>query len=117
MGVTGNKASASDSWFAAGMGCAPGGSGSGGGDPSSVVERHHLLPKQFEPYFKRAGLDVEDYTMDLPKSDHRLKPDGLHTGPNNWNKQWGEFFDEYPHARKDQILQQLDKMMRESGLT
>src|SRR5438552_19175925 len=34
---------------------------------------------------------------------HRLKPDGLHTGPNNWNKQWRDFFNRYPNPTTQQI--------------
>ena len=109
----GDRGSGSDYSFAAAWGCVSGGGGGRGGDP---LERHHLLPKQFENYFKRADLEIEEYTVDLSRSDHRLKPDGLHTGPDNWNSVWKKFIDDNPVPDKDRILQQLDKMMRSAGL-
>jgi hypothetical protein len=74
------------------------------------------LPQQFERQFKRAGLDVEDYKIPLDRSDHRLKPGGLHTGTNSWNKQWADFFETNPYAEKLDILNQLDKMQKVVGL-
>jgi RHS repeat-associated protein len=86
----------------------------------AIVEKteiHHLLPRQFRQKFEQAGLDIEKYTKELPKSRHRLKPDGLHAqGPNGWNQQWNKFFNENPNATKQQILDQLDKMLTSFGL-
>ncbi|WP_340140014.1 DUF2380 domain-containing protein [Desulfofarcimen acetoxidans] len=87
-----------------------------GAGRTGIIEQHHLLPQQFKKQFEKAGLDIEKYKIPLDKADHRLKPDGLHTGTNNWNKQWDDFFKQYPEARQDQILNQLDKMMKASGL-
>src|SRR5262249_53422509 len=42
---------------------------------------HHLLPREFEGYFTKAGLNIEDYRIPLPDRLHTLKPDGIHTGP------------------------------------
>jgi RHS repeat-associated protein len=99
-------------------------SSSGGQDPNKfkgtgktgIIEKHHLLPQQFKKQFKKAGLDIEKYKILLDKADHRLKPGGLHTGANNWNKQWADFFKRKPNATKDQILNQLNKMMKDFGL-
>lgn len=87
-----------------------------GAGKTGVIEQHHLLPQQFKKQFEKAGLDIEKYKIPLDKADHRLKPDGLHTGANNWNKQWDDFFKQNPNARQDQILNQLDKMKKASGL-
>lgn len=57
-------------------------------------------------------MNIEDYKIPLDKAKHRLKPEGLHTGQDNWNKQWADFFKENPNASKDEILDQLDKMMK-----
>lgn len=40
----------------------------------------------------------------------------MHTGANNWNKQWPNFFEQYPNAIKPEILNQLDKMQKAAGL-
>jgi hypothetical protein len=77
---------------------------------TGIIEQHHRLPQQFKKQFEKAGLDIEKYKMPLDKADHRLKPNGLHTGTNNWNKQWDDFFEQYPDAKQNQILNQLDKM-------
>jgi RHS repeat-associated protein len=85
-----------------------------------LIERHHLLPRQFAPRFKQVGLNIDDYVIDLSRARHRLKPNGIHTGPDHWNKQWQRFFDYYdsrskaPKARD--ILNHLETMKRQFGL-
>ena len=91
-------------------------SGNGGTGKTGIIEQHHQLPRQFENQFKKAGLDIEAHKIPLDKADHRLLPDGLHTGSNNWNKQWDTFFKANPSASKTQILNQLEKMQIEFGL-
>ena len=87
------------------------------GGPEMPNETHHELPQQYKEQFKKAGIDIEKYTKELPKDAHRLKPDGLHArGPNGWNQTWGKFFAENPNATKEQILQQLDRMRNEFGV-
>lgn len=86
------------------------------GAGKGVIEQHHQLPKQFKDKFEKAGLNIEDYTISLDKADHRLKPGGLHTGSENWNKQWKKFFDKNPSATKGDILKQLSKMRKAFGL-
>jgi RHS repeat-associated protein len=86
------------------------------GAKSGIIEQHHLLPRQFMERFSGLGLDIEKYKSPIDKVDHRLKPDGLHIGSNSWNKQWGDFFTEYPNADKDQVLSQLDRMKELFGL-
>lgn len=80
------------------------------------IEQHHLFPQEYIENFKSAGLDIEQYKMPMDRADHRLKPNGLHTGPNNWNRQWKDFFTRYPNADRGQILDQLSKMNKEFGL-
>ena len=46
----------------------------------AVAEGHHLLPTQFADQFARAGLNIKDFVVKLPKDVHRLLPDGWHTG-------------------------------------
>jgi len=80
----------------------------------SAIEMHHLLPKakEFAPFLKRAGLDVEKLKIPMSKAGHRLKPGGLHTGPENWNKMWREFFRENRKPSRKEILEQLEYMKR-----
>jgi hypothetical protein len=81
-----------------------------------AIERHHLLPKEFKPFFERAGLDIEEYVIDLSRAQHRLKPGGLHTGKESWNKAWRQFFSDYPLAKREEILEQLNMMRKDFGL-
>jgi hypothetical protein len=81
--------------------------------PGTTVEDHHNFPRQFKEYFKHAGIDPEDYKMFVEKSEHRLKPDGLHTGPDNWNAQWGRFKSEYDNPTRKELLEHLIRMMKD----
>ncbi|MCM1564676.1 MAG: pre-toxin TG domain-containing protein, partial [Dehalobacter sp.] len=87
-----------------------------GAGKTGVIHQHHQLPQQFKKQFEKAGLDIENYKIPMDKTDHILKPDGLHTGKDSWNKQWDDFFEKYPDARQNQILNQLDKMQKDFGL-
>jgi hypothetical protein len=82
----------------------------------SEKENHHQLPTQFKDKFERVGLKTKDYVIKLNKNDHRLKPNGLHTGSENWNKQWGQFFENNQNPTKQEILEQLSKMRKAFGL-
>jgi len=80
------------------------------------LEKHHLLPVQFKKFFERAGLDIEKYTIYITQADHRLAPNGLHTGSNNWNKVWDDFIKKQDgKATADEILQQLQTMCGNFG--
>jgi RHS repeat-associated protein len=81
-------------------------------------ELHHLLPqaKEFREFFRRAGLNVEDYKIPLGKSAHRLKPNGVHTGADNWNKVWRDFMRENHNASRGEILKQLEGMRTKFGI-
>jgi hypothetical protein len=79
---------------------------------------HHLLPRQFEDQFNRAGLDIEDYKIDLPDTMHTLKPNGIHTGPRatSWNGHWDAFFKRFPNAKAPQILAELARLRKLFGI-
>lgn len=85
-------------------------------EAARVIEKHHLLPREFADRFAKAGLNIEDYVIELERGKHRLKPDGIHTGPDNWNKRWREFFRKYPEAKREQILEFLQHLRAEFGI-
>jgi len=79
------------------------------------IEPHHNLPRQLTKRFNSCGLDIEDYVTYLPRDLHRLRPDGLHTGLENWNKVWRQYFAnrQSPESREEEaeeIFKQLIKM-------
>jgi hypothetical protein len=79
------------------------------------LERHHNLVKEFENRFRECGLEPEEYVTYLPRDMHRFLPDGAHTGPNNWNSQWRQYFQTQGSRKPDpeEILMQLMKMWKD----
>jgi len=80
--------------------------------PGSTLENHHNLPNEFKDYFRYWGIEPEDYKMFVEKSEHRLKPDGLHTGPDDWNTQFRDFVHEYKSPKPEEILAHLSGTMK-----
>jgi Predicted lipoprotein of unknown function (DUF2380) len=83
------------------------------GRGSTVLEDHHNFPKQYEDYFKHAGIDPEDYKMFVEMNDHRLRPNGLHTLRHMWNPRWKEYKDKYDNPKPEELLEHLSKMMKD----
>jgi hypothetical protein len=78
-------------------------------------EVHHTLPRQFSPRFNGVGIDIEDYKTYLPRDRHRLLPNGLHTGSENWNAQWKRFFEQKRVPTQKQILELLSEMLKKGS--
>jgi hypothetical protein len=85
---------------------------------TGIMEVHHLLPREFQPFFKAAGLEMEDYTIKLDRAAHRLKAgNGVHTiAGGDWNGVWEKWIAQNPGARKNAILKQLSKMRKQFGI-
>lgn len=77
-------------------------------------ENHHRLPRQFGPQFAKAGINIEDYTMRLPRGLHRLTPDGIHP---DYNAAWREFFEQNENPSKQQILEELARIEAQFGIS
>ena len=75
------------------------------------LETHHVAAQEFKSDFKRLDIEPEDYLMFMHVEDHRLKPGGVHTGPNNWNGQLRRFFNNKGDWTEQEALEQLNKMM------
>ncbi len=94
---------------------APGGEGEGGAEGAAEV--HHLLPREFQQIFKELGFDIEKYTINVGKQEHRLRPNGLHTnGGGNWNKVWRQFMRNKNNRTPERVLDQLFKMLRDFNI-
>jgi Predicted lipoprotein of unknown function (DUF2380) len=78
----------------------------------SELERHHNFPSQFASQFRACGIEPEDYLTLLPRSFHRLRPDGLHTTPINWNARWDQFLSDQPTAKPEELLKHLHGMWK-----
>jgi hypothetical protein len=79
----------------------------------SDLEPHHTLPRQFSAKFNKHGIDIEHYVIFMPRGPHRLRPDGMHTGPDNWNAQWRRFFYANPNATPDEIFEHANSMLKQ----
>jgi RHS repeat-associated protein len=77
-------------------------------------ERHHRLPREFRSEFAKAGINIEDYTMRLPRGLHRLTPDNIHP---EYNAEWKRFFRKYPDPTKAQILEELARIEAQFGVS
>jgi hypothetical protein len=73
----------------------------------------------FSRFFSDRGLNIEDYTMEVSAGTHRLGPDALHRGPGeeNWNGAWRQWINKHPDASKEEVIEQLNNMKLEFGLT
>jgi hypothetical protein len=76
------------------------------------LEQHHMQPREFAARFRACGIEPDDYIVYLPRAAHRLRPDGLHTGPNNWNGVWRRYFQERGSGelKSEDIHRQLIEM-------
>jgi len=91
-------------------------------DPNKL-ESHHGLPQAFIKYFLDCGLKIEEFIMIMRVADHRLKPDGWHTGKGrggDWLTEWEEFMKIHPREnseeRQTQIRDKLEEMLRKRGV-
>ncbi len=82
---------------------------------SQKTEYHHLFPREFSNNFKKAGIDVDNFTIQLSKSTHRGAGTGLQYVPKNWNDEWREFIKNNPKATQEDFLEQGKKMMAAAG--
>jgi hypothetical protein len=76
------------------------------------LESHHNFPRQFSAEFRAGGIEPDDYLTFLPRSLHRLRPDGLHTTPTNWNAQWKEYLRKNAQQKPEGLFEQLHNMWK-----
>lgn len=91
-------------------------------DPNKL-ESHHALPKEFVEYFLKCNLKIKDFLIIMRAADHRLKPEGVHTGKGrggDWNTELRRFMNTYPASdseeHRDRIKNKLREMTKEYGL-
>jgi hypothetical protein len=75
----------------------------------SALDNQHLLPTEFTPEFKSAGIDPEDYRMFMDAGWHRL----LDKSPYDSQAQWRRFFDSQPNPTQEEVIKQLNAMMKQ----
>jgi hypothetical protein len=68
-----------------------------------IIERHHLLlqEKALKEIFESVGLDIEEFTIRIRQSKHRLKSgEGLHTKAEGIGMEYGESFCQIPKTER-----------------
>ncbi len=66
------------------------------------------------------GLTIAQFLVPMTAGDHRLKPDGIHTGPwlDSWNGQWDQWEKRdplkglTPEEKKAKIREKLKEMIK-----
>ncbi|MCE1248190.1 MAG: DUF6531 domain-containing protein [Firmicutes bacterium] len=75
---------------------------------SEGYELHHLFPKEYESFFKKAGIEIEEYENKIwLKHDSHKIVHGKGGGDaylKSWNKRWGDYFKKNPNANSKAIL-------------
>jgi RHS repeat-associated protein len=88
----------------------------GEGKAVGLVE-HHMLPREFAEIFEAAGLDIEEYTMQLPKDFHEWLHGSGWSTYGSWNDVWRNwlagFADRLP--TRGEIETQLARMRKDFG--
>jgi Predicted lipoprotein of unknown function (DUF2380) len=91
-------------------------------DPNAL-ERHHGLSKEFINYFLDCGLNIEEFIIIMRAADHRLKPDGLHTGKGrrgDWNEEWRQFIKQYSAKNtpehRERVRNKFNEMINKYGI-
>jgi len=80
--------------------------------PIPRLERHHLLSKQHRGLMPlEVDIESREYTAWLLREVHRLTPKGLHTGPDNWNKELARRLYQHAELNKEKIDREVREMV------
>jgi hypothetical protein len=56
--------------------------------------RHHIFPQEYVNEFEYLGININDFTVELPPTEH-IGRGGIHINL-QWNDRWAEFFEKVP---------------------
>jgi len=88
----------------------------------SGMARHHGLPRDFEAFFAKRGIDIHDPSnmFLLPSDLHTNLPNGIHTKTGNveidWNTAWEQWISDHRNASAKEIYDELDRLAKEFGI-
>ena len=76
---------------------------------SQLWHNHHVYPREFIAQFRARGINIDLYTVRIPRDDHfRVHRE---VGGGLWNAEWTEFFNQNPNAARGQIQYQASEMI------
>jgi len=65
-----------------------------------IIEKHHLLPRQFRETFQHPdrGLNIDDYIVQMEREKHKIihGKGGGEAWENSWNKHWERWIADNP---------------------
>ncbi|MDF2788859.1 MAG: hypothetical protein K0S80_1957 [Neobacillus sp.] len=84
----------------------------------TVFHKHHIYPQEFRKWFKKMGIDIDDYTIKLDTTTHLkgVHGNGLDIMEGKWNKKWREFRERNSDASKSEAKKFAKKLLKEYGL-
>ena len=89
--------------------------------PSGPLADHHLFSRQFEGYFQRRNIFIDEYTVTLNQDITHLRAvhgrGNMGQMPGRWNMVWEEFIRDNPNASATETYQQAGRMMDDFGLS
>ena len=86
-----------------------------GGFDFEETEIHHLLPRQFSAFFARAGINVDDFTVQMDRGVHMVLHGRGGLYAESWNPLWQRFLFQNPNANSAQMLEYLKAMLEGFG--
>ena len=86
-----------------------------GGFDFEETEIHHLLPRQFSAFFARAGINVDDFTVQMDRGVHMVLHGRGGSYAESWNPLWQRFLFQNPNANSAQMLEYLKAMLEGFG--
>jgi len=86
-----------------------------GGFNFEATQLHHLLPRQFRAFFAGAGINIDDYTVQLDQGVHMVLHGRGGLYAESWNPAWRLFLLQNPNADSAQILGYLRTLLEGSG--
>jgi hypothetical protein len=84
------------------------------------IDKHHVLPQQFLPWFIKRGIpNIDDYCIQLSKKTHLKGVHGNGNGaqmPGKWNQLWEDFIKQNPNATPSEIFYHAESLLKRFGL-
>ena len=84
------------------------------------IDKHHVLPQQFLPWFVKRGIpNIDDYCIQLSKKTHLKGVHGNGNGaqmPGKWNQLWEDFIEQNPNASPSEIFYHAESLLKRFGL-
>jgi hypothetical protein len=94
------------------------------GDGINQPEYHHIFPNEYRSQFEKIGINVDDFTIKIPFSQHRGAGTGIHTMQPHYNDVFGKYLESngqrfagMPQGQaQKEVRNYAEKLLSERGL-